>query len=197
MYDHQSETWRFHVSETGEITRGRLYRLDDPDQWRYYWGGCEVVGFYDEGYRGIRPLDTGYLSGSDMDKDVRRAIYAYVAEQRGSGGALDRVAQRLGCENSRFIKVALDRGIDLWVMMWDASDPDDVETYREEIESVWHGYVYQIETQTYNVYPEEAQWVEEGDDYDQWYGEDKAREWFEHEFPLDAFPAERMIVSDQ
>lgn len=192
--------YRFDISEhDGTITRARAYRLPSEwttDEWRHYWDGVEVPAFIDEGYRGRR-----VLNGTNAEEDSERAIIAYDHERIGAPGgegALGRLAVRLTEQtdqrepSARFICVGLDRGSDLYVLSW-GGDPDN--EWRDEIEALNYGDIWRIECEEYRpgFGMGGSDWVTTEEYPEQFYGEDKARSEFERIFPLDAFPAEKII----
>lgn len=186
--------WRYAVDTEGTITRGRIYNTDDWDAWRNYWDGDEVVAFTDRYYRGIAPLDAS-------DEDTARAMKAHIAEkngERGSEGALDRVAQRIAkrftgltFSSARFICVDLDYAEDFFVLSFDG-DPNG--TFRREIEAVWNGEIYREECEIFDTsMPEGQRWQSVDDPCEEWYGEANAEEALSKMFPLEEFPAERLV----
>ena len=184
--EHSSE-WRFFVNENdGTIYRGRLYRLPDDsgDTWRDYWDGDLMVAFIDGGYR------DGTYAVTEND-GTEQAITAY----RWSGEeALQRLAPRLADNpDAVFIHVGLDRGMDCYALCWSG---ENAAEWCDEIEAVWHGDIWRIETEEYapGMGVDGSDWVPSDDVPDEAYGEDKAAAWFAKEFPLDAFPAERLVV---
>lgn len=174
------------------IYRGRLYRLPSEwttDRWSDYWDGMDTVAFYDEGYRGRRVVD-----GIEPVEDAERAIAALT---HGGPEALDTFAARLyprpvGYSEQDwapgYFTVPLDRGCDLYVLSWHG----DTDEWRDEIEAVWHGNIWRIETEVFDG----TEWHPADEVCDEYYGEDKAQAGFEKEFPLDAFPAEVLVGSD-
>jgi len=186
------EEWRFHIvtnphDETDmSVYRGRKYRLPEQwtaDAWHWYWDGDSMVAFYDEGHRGLRAV----TSGDDTD----RAIAAYKAERDGRPGAdggLTRTAQRIN-ENaeSTFLKIALDRGTDLYVLSWDG-DPDG--DLRNEVECVYHGDIWRIEVERHFI---DGSWTPDDEVPEEYHGEERAQAGFEKEFPLAEFPAEMLV----
>lgn len=179
----------------GEITiyRGKVYRLPDEwttDSWSHYWDGMDTVAFYDEGYRGRRVVD-----GIEPVEDAERAITAL---DKGGPEALDRLAARLHPEPvgtysvqdwaPGYFTVPLDRGMDLYVMSWHGDTAD----WRDEIEAVWNGDIWRIETEEFDG----EQWHPADDVCEEYYGEDKAMQGFHKEFPLTEFPAEVLVGSD-
>lgn len=181
--------WRFHVDpNTGTITRGRLYRLgDDSDHWGFYWDTEDMVAFYDEGFRGVRAVE-----GTNPD-EAERAISAY--RYSGTEG-LERVARRItGYDDACFVHVSLERDLDLYALSYGG---DEGNEWRDEIEAVWNGEVYRIEVEEYasGMGPGGSDWVSADDVPEEAYGEVKAERWFEREFPLDAFPADVLVVSN-
>jgi hypothetical protein len=190
------ETWQFHVSADGTITRGRKYQLPDDggDSWRWYWDGDQMVAFIDGYCR-----DGTYAVTQNEDTD--RALVVYRVEkagERGAEGGLKRLAVRItGQADADFICVGLDRGTDLYALSWDG---DTDHEWRDEIEAVYNGDVWRIETERfeprYTEYGDEACWVPDDDICGEWYGEDKAEAAFVREFPLDEFPAELLIESE-
>lgn len=198
--DEYGREWRFHVADDGTITRGRKYQCPDDggDSWRWYWGSDTLVAFIDGGYRyGVYAMTEG--------EDTERAMAAYRAEKTGkcgAEGALDRLAERLtGQADARFIAVSLDRDTDLYALSWDG-DPE--HEWRDEIEAVYNGDVWRIEVEGYTdvshwgwgTFHEEWEWQPTDDICEEFYGEDKADEGWQREFPLAEFPAERLIGSE-
>ena len=188
MSDYRFSTVTTPANGETTIYRGRLYRLPSEwttDSWSHYWDGDGMVGFYEEYARGQRMLVD--------NADSERAMSAYLsAKNHGADEheALDTLAVRLtGSEDSRFIVVNLDRGSDLYVLAW-GGDPDN--TWRDEIEALYNGDIWRIETEVFDG----TDWHPDDDVCDEYYGEDKARAGFEKEFPLDAFPAEVLVGSD-
>lgn len=182
----ENHPWRYATDAEGTITRGRIYRLDSPDEWIHYWDGVSSPAFYDEGFRGRRVVD-----GLDpvADADAERAI---VALAKGGHEALDTLAVRLtGNDEACFVTVALDRGIDLYALSWD-SDPD--RSWRDEIEAVYNGDVWRIEVEEYMPHvTEHGAWINADDVWDQYYGEANAEAALVEVFPETEFPAERLI----
>ncbi len=183
-------TYRFDVEPDGTITRGRVYRLPtdwSSDAWSHYWEGDSQVAFYDEGFRGRRVVD-----GCNED-DAARAIAALTW---GGHEALDRLAVRLiGSDDACFTAVDLDRGTTLYALSWGGTD---TAAWRDEIEAVWNGDIYRIEVEEYHPYmggdgPLEGRWLPADEYPDEMFGEDKAQAEFEKVFPLDSFPAERLV----
>lgn len=201
------EEWRFatvvnpHNSADITVYRSRKWQVDDTsgDQWRWYTDSDSFIGFYDEGFRGIRALD----SGADP-VDVARAVVAHEAERdgwRGAEGGLDRVAQRLVAEHdgwrkqverAKFIRVPLDRGTDLYLLTYDG-DPDG--EFRREVQAVWNGDVWRLEVQVYipTHNPNIVSVWEYTDDCSEYYGEDHADEQWKAEYPLTEFPADLFV----
>ena len=188
--------YRFHVADDGTIFRGRAYRVDDPDVWSYYWDCDQMVAFYDEGFRGLRLVDgTDEVAGE-------RAMRAASQTKEDRDAALKRVAERVSAEWSNehpdradFIEVSLDRGMSLFVLVFDATDEDWVRSYRREIEAVWHGDIYRIEVEEYvrggGLVAD--QWLPADDICAEFYGEEQRDAGFENAFPLTEFPAELTI----
>ena len=175
----------------GEVTiyRGKVYRLPSDwtsDSWRHYFDGDTFVGFtvHWRGTPNLTPLN-------DSD-DCERAVAAYQSARNHGADeheALDRLAVRLTeTEDSRFISVGLDRDYDVYVLSYDG-DPNN--EHRDEIEAVYHGDIWRIETEVFDG----TDWHPYDDVCDEYYGEDKARAGFEREFPLDAFPAEVLVAA--
>lgn len=201
--------WRYSVKVDANghstITRGRMYRLDDPDTWEHYFDGDWSEGaFYDHGWEGYQPMHDG-------DHTATRAISAVLlANEYGSGiGATDRVDEAidkvlrrtLGSWHAGYVCVGLDRGADLYVPMWDASDPEHVAVFRREIEAVNNGDVWRCEVEQYwpNVgdfdptHGGYSNWLAADDVCDEWYGDDKAEAALAQMFPLTEFPAELVL----
>lgn len=195
--DEYGREWRFatvvnpHDPTDVTILRGRKYQLpSDSDHWTWYFDGDTHVAFYDEGFRGIRAC-------TEDDDDLHRAIMAHKMEKAGgknSTGALDKVAQRItGQPESRFIRVPLDRGTDLYLLAW-GGDPDG--ELRREVEAVWNGDIWRIEVEQFKGFDmrNDPSWYPDDEVCEEWYGEDKADEgWVQH-FPLAAFPAELLTA---
>lgn len=213
MLDNYGREWRFSVDEnTGTITRGRLYQCGTSDDWAHYWDGSDTLAFYDEGYRGVRAID-----GLDADDEwLARAIYAHDAVQGDQSGAsasttghrlwrrydaLDRVAVRYtGNLDARFLSVPLDRGTVFYMMLWSGGDDADLcREVRDEVNAVWNNDIWRIEVEEYapGLGYEGGDWVSADDVSEQWYGEDKGREAWGQHFPLDEFPADLLVGSDQ
>lgn len=190
MYTDQFDReWRFDVNpHDGTISRGRMYQLpESTESWQFYWDGSTIAGFYDEGFRGKRIMDT------DATEDSERALAAYVTAAnygRDPHEALDAVAERIsGDPDSCFISVGLNRGCDLYVHSWNG-DPNN--EWRDEIEAVYNGDVWRVEVEEYDEgWP--GNWRPADEMCEEWYGEDKARAGWEKAFPLAEFPAERVI----
>lgn len=177
----------------GETTiyRGKVYRLPSEwttDSWSHYFDGDTFVGFTVHYWRGT-PDVTPLVENDDNE----RAMAAYLAMHKGRPGsdeALDRLAVRLtGTEEARFISVGLDRDYDAYVLSYDG-DPSN--EFRNEIEALYYGDIWRIEVEEFDG----TDWHPYDDVCEEYYGEDKAREGFEKEFPLDAFPAEVLVGSD-
>lgn len=182
--------YRFNEIENGDVFRSTLVRIGDEcgDEWRHYWSDSDMVGFYD-GYA----RDGVYLLDTLNPVDSERAMAAYRAEkagERGADGALDRVAKRItGPEypDARFVVVGIDRGCDLFVLAYDG-DPEN--KWRDEIEALHCGEVYEIQSETLThtaddglVWKQDEPW---GDEI--YYGENYAREQWEKIYPLTAMP---------
>lgn len=175
------ETWRFDVSADGTITRGRKYRLPEDysgDNWRNYWDGDWKVAVYADTRTYTAPTD-----GEDTDRTLNAMQMALEFDQ-DVHDALARLAPRIAHSwdfpqpwTAQFISVDLDRGTTLYALSWDG-DPEGA--WRNEIEAVFHGDVWRIETEEWDG---EA-WQPGDDVYEEWYGEDSAQEGFEREFPL-------------
>lgn len=181
------ERYRFMIHD-GAVYRSRIWQTDDAsDEWQHYWDGGEHVAFYDEYARGqhipewAEPIESG------------RALTAHLSEkrgERGSEGALDRLAERLtGQPESRFIMVGMDRGRDLFVLAWGG---DRNNEWRDEIEALNNGDVWYMEVQSFD--PETGEWEDEDMPCENWFGEDKATQAWENEYPLAEFPAEHVLT---
>jgi hypothetical protein len=186
---------------TGDIMRGRMYRVSDiydtSDQWRWYWEGDGQTAFTIYWQNGRQHVNA--ITDNDVDNErVARAIEAhrnYGSEHETFEDMLNRpggLAFRLtGQWDARFICAGLDRDYDVYALSWDG-DPEN--TWRDEIESVYNGEIYRVSTWVHR--PNEGladPWVEDDDECEEWYGEDVAREAFVKNWPLDEFPAELLV----
>lgn len=191
--------YRYAVDADGTITRGEIVRIGDSDTWRNYWDADGMVGFTVT-YRGSAGLEFSMLA---EDSDNERAVAAWNSErtgERGSEGALDRLAVRIGqggtedMAASCFMTISLERDMDLVVLSWSGDNSE----WRNEIEAVWHGEVYRIvadkQISTVNGY--DPLWLEDESDCEWYYGEDKADEELVKQFPLDEYPAEVLVSAE-
>ena len=194
-----TDNYRYWVSPTNDtVHRAKLVQDGDEygDHWRNYWDTDTLVAFTD-GYRryGLNPL------GGD-DEGNSRAMRARAAEKagdRGSEGALQRVAERLIAEqcgvpqsdprlkewapNPEFLCVSLDQSLDLFVLVTGTDEAK--RAFRTEIEAVYNEEIYRAEVV---VSDGEGGWCYEIIDDEAWYGTDKAQSEFEKEFPLAEYP---------
>lgn len=185
-------TWRFDVSERdGTITRGRKYRMPDDyagDNWRNYWDGDYMVAVYDS---------TDYYSpttGDDTER-VEHAMRMALEYGQDIGAMLARLARRIeGNWRAGFASVGIERGVTLYALMWDASDPEHVRAWADEIEAVYHGDVWRIEVERWDAGLES--WQPEDEVCEEWYGETLAQEGFEKEFPLADVPDALLVGSE-
>jgi len=190
--------YRYAIDADGTITRGEIVRIGDTESWRDYWDGDGMVGFTITYRNGSPTLD---MLAEDSDNE--RAVAAWQSERsgtRGSDGALDRLAVRLGTSGNEeipascFMQINLDRDIDLIVHSFSG----DNREWRDEIEAVWHGEVYRIvaDKQIGTVNGYDPLWLEDESDCTEYYGEDNAADELARQFPLDEYPAEVVVSSD-
>lgn len=186
------ETWRFDVSpHDGTITRGRKYRLPDDysgDNWRHYWDGDCMVAVYDS---------TNYHSPTtgDATERVEYAIRMCREYDQDIDAMLARLARRIeGNWPAGFASVGVERGVTLYALMWDASDPEHVKAWADEIECVYYGDVWRIEVERWDAGLES--WQPEDEVYEEWYGETLAQEGFEKEFPMADAPDALLVSSE-
>lgn len=198
-------TWRYAVEHDAvnnhtTITRGRMYSLSDTgcdtsDAWSRYWDGDSQCAFYDEGWRGYRPV-----TGTDEEMGNRAIAALKAAREYGADEdtVLKRVAVRLtGNNDAEFVCAGLGGALELYALSWGGDPTND---WRDEIESVWHGEVYRCEVEEYTLvsatpFSEDWKWETRDDVCEEWYGEDKADEALATMFPETEFPAELTVTS--
>lgn len=184
-------TYRYNIEDDGTITRGTRTHVGDSDTWRNYWDGDGIVGFTVH-YRGAAGPDINMITD---DEDTERAVAAWRAErngERGSDGGLDRLAVRLGSEDSCFMQISLDRALDFIILSWSGESSE----WRDEIEEVWHGEVYRIdaEQQVTNLSNGEPMWLSMDSDCTDYYGLDSVLDELAKQFPLTEYPAETQVT---
>lgn len=196
-----STDYRYLMDEnTGTIYRGTLRRIGDDcgEGWRNYFDGDQMVAFCD-GY-----ARSGLYAVTEND-DTTCAMAAY-RESGKDEGALKKVAERITREwghptpaDADFVRVGLDRGLDVFVLMWDATDEDTVRDYRDEIEAVWYGDVYRIEVEQYDpgMGMGGGDWSYADEVPEEWYGMRSGTDAVEREFPLSEFPAELLVEASE
>ena len=183
MYDTYNTDWRFAVTPSGEIYRGRAELVGGDDTARYYFDYDDAVVFFDGYYRhGLH----GMYGEPGNSEGVQRAMTAYDKSGKDHT-ALTRVAQRItGNKNADFVCVNLDRGYDAFVLMWDASDETSVRDFRDEIEAVFNGEEYRINVESWDG----EKWNPESDVCETYYGDRQIEAGLETEFPETECPAE-------
>lgn len=185
--------YRFFINEhdgNGEptIIRAKPYKAEHGDQWDYYWDGDQMVAIT-KGWHAGSP-DLHALTDNDDTERVYAAMNMAYAYDQDESAVLKHLAVRLtGQQHADFICVSLDRGYDVYALSWDG---DADRTWRDEIEAVYHGDVWRIETWEYNTFTESWDYSDEVPE--EYYGEDNAASEWIKAFPLDAFPAHLVIT---
>lgn len=197
MYENTDTDYRFFVNEhdaapnsgvTPTIYRARLVQQSPDyggDTWRYYWDGDQMCAVYDRSdyYSPTKDSNPEWTARAEQ---VVRTCRDY---DQDLDAALARLAVRLfeyDTFDARFIPVSIDRGVDLYCLSWDG-DPEG--TWRDEIEAVSAGDIWQFEVEEYTG---DGKWRED-DDCEEYYGEHKAEAAFAKAYPLTEFPAHLVL----